>query len=235
LLLVGFENDKHHPTKCIDINECNEGVDIISLTSTGEEILSKNVACDSKIEGVQSKDCRNVVGGYICVCSNGFTLENEIIPSEELFYRTTASIKIFGALAHNAFYQRWQNLMQQVTCKDINECEEEDVCMPTHRRNRKNLVESGTMNGIIPLSSSSGSRYEVLTEKPSCKNIIGSYKCICPEGYEFLKEMGLCRDVNECEVSNGDLCNKTLGESCINLPGSYACRLVIKCTDLGIY
>ncbi|XP_053991351.1 fibrillin-1-like isoform X2 [Hylaeus volcanicus] len=221
---LGYENDKHNLAHCIDINECEEGLHVVSLTSTGQERISKTIACDSKIEGVQSKNCRNVIGGYICVCLKGFTLENEIIPSEELFYRTTASIKIFGALAHNAFYERWQNLMQQLTCKDINECEEQDICVPVHHKNNKKLVEPGFVNGIIPLGSFSNSHYEALSESPSCKNTIGSYICACLEGYEFLKEIGLCRDVNECQISNGDVCNKSSGESCINLPGSYACR-----------
>ena len=51
-----------------------------------------------------------------------------------------------------------------------------------------------------------------------CKNLIGSFMCICPDGYEQVGSTGECRDVDEC--SEADLCNNG---RCINEPGGYRC------------
>jgi hypothetical protein len=54
--------------------------------------------------------------------------------------------------------------------------------------------------------------------KFACKNLIGSFACICPEGYV---QVGTdeCRDINEC-AENANACQNGY---CVNLPGSYKC------------
>lgn len=52
-----------------------------------------------------------------------------------------------------------------------------------------------------------------------CKNLIGSFMCICPEGYSQIGLSDECRDVDECS-ENPNLCNNG---RCVNLQGSYRC------------
>jgi hypothetical protein len=52
-----------------------------------------------------------------------------------------------------------------------------------------------------------------------CKNLIGTFMCICPEGYQQVGLTDDCRDINEC-VTNPNVCRNG---NCINLQGSYRC------------
>lgn len=56
--------------------------------------------------------------------------------------------------------------------------------------------------------------------KFACKNLIGSFVCICPEGYA---QIGTdeCKDINECAGDNPNICQNGY---CINQPGSYKCN-----------
>lgn len=52
-----------------------------------------------------------------------------------------------------------------------------------------------------------------------CKNFVGSFMCICPEGFTQFGYGDECRDVDECST-NSDLCEHG---RCINLQGSFRC------------
>lgn len=52
-----------------------------------------------------------------------------------------------------------------------------------------------------------------------CKNLIGTFICICPEGYQQVGLTDDCRDINEC-VTKSNICRNG---NCINLQGSYRC------------
>ena len=56
--------------------------------------------------------------------------------------------------------------------------------------------------------------------KFACKNLIGSFMCICPEGFTQVGMTDDCRDVNEC-ASNANLCKNG---HCVNTKGSYQCE-----------
>jgi hypothetical protein len=52
-----------------------------------------------------------------------------------------------------------------------------------------------------------------------CENTVGSYKCICPNGYMIdPDDPSQCKDIDECALS---LCGFLT--ACINLPGSFIC------------
>lgn len=52
-----------------------------------------------------------------------------------------------------------------------------------------------------------------------CKNLVGSFMCICPEGFTQVDYSDDCKDIDECEV-HPDLCENG---RCINLQGSFRC------------
>lgn len=55
--------------------------------------------------------------------------------------------------------------------------------------------------------------------KYTCKNLIGSFMCTCPEGYRQISMTDECEDIDECK-NNRTIC---LDGLCINLEGSYRC------------
>ncbi|CAK8678109.1 unnamed protein product [Clavelina lepadiformis] len=62
----------------------------------------------------------------------------------------------------------------------------------------------------------------------SCRNLWGSYICICPHGYKYDAATGLCEDKNECEMG---YCGN--GEKCINTVGSFRCLCSPGTTKIG--
>ncbi|XP_047380794.1 hemicentin-2 [Sciurus carolinensis] len=54
----------------------------------------------------------------------------------------------------------------------------------------------------------------------ACRNMEGSYRCLCPAGYRLLPSGKNCQDINECE-EGGIECGP--GQMCFNTRGSYQC------------
>lgn len=54
----------------------------------------------------------------------------------------------------------------------------------------------------------------------ACKNLIGSFMCVCPKGYQQVGVQDECKDIDECS-SNSRLCSNGI---CINFEGGYRCE-----------
>ncbi|XP_067894478.1 fibulin-7-like [Heterodontus francisci] len=54
----------------------------------------------------------------------------------------------------------------------------------------------------------------------ACVNTPGSYRCVCPSGYNLLEDSRACEDINECS-SNQHNCTRE--EICINIHGGFHC------------
>ncbi|XP_023378673.1 growth arrest-specific protein 6 [Pteropus vampyrus] len=50
-----------------------------------------------------------------------------------------------------------------------------------------------------------------------CRNLPGSYSCLCDEGYEFNSQEKACQDVDECAEGRCE-------QACVNAPGTYTCH-----------
>uniref|UniRef100_A0A5F8GBW2 Fibrillin 3 n=1 Tax=Monodelphis domestica TaxID=13616 RepID=A0A5F8GBW2_MONDO len=58
----------------------------------------------------------------------------------------------------------------------------------------------------------------------SCYNTLGSFKCVCPSGYDFDQAFGGCRDVDECSAGGSPCsygCSNTNGGYLCGCPGGY--------------
>ena len=55
--------------------------------------------------------------------------------------------------------------------------------------------------------------------KFQCKNLIGTFMCICPPGYTQIGHIDDCEDINEC-ITTPNVC---ANGNCVNLQGSYRC------------
>lgn len=52
-----------------------------------------------------------------------------------------------------------------------------------------------------------------------CENMMGTYQCVCDDGYQQSGAQGShCEDLNECDGGNGG-CE----DICVNTPGSFSC------------
>lgn len=55
----------------------------------------------------------------------------------------------------------------------------------------------------------------------TCINLVGSYKCACPEGLRLSLDKKSCEDINECLLRNG---YGPCQDICTNTYGSYKCN-----------
>ncbi|KAJ1116813.1 hypothetical protein NDU88_005018 [Pleurodeles waltl] len=53
-----------------------------------------------------------------------------------------------------------------------------------------------------------------------CRNFLGSFRCLCEDGYYMLPNKQSCKDFNECEL-NVNICGAA---RCTNTPGKYECE-----------
>ncbi|KAL8185720.1 UNVERIFIED_CONTAM: hypothetical protein K2H54_057265 [Gekko kuhli] len=60
---------------------------------------------------------------------------------------------------------------------------------------------------------------EQLCANGQCRNIAGSYRCLCGQGYQLSTTKDYCEDINECQEDH-NICR---GGNCINTKGSYEC------------
>ena len=51
-----------------------------------------------------------------------------------------------------------------------------------------------------------------------CCNLVGSYKCSCPQGWILLDDERTCSDIDECQERNGGCAHQ-----CHNVDGGYQC------------
>jgi hypothetical protein len=66
--------------------------------------------------------------------------------------------------------------------------------------------------------------YLLCIARYDCKNLIGSFVCVCPSGYRVIDNGDDCEDIDECNPNDDDddVCGG--GGKCINLKGGYECE-----------
>ncbi|XP_059160938.1 latent-transforming growth factor beta-binding protein 3-like [Physella acuta] len=141
-----------------------------------------------------SQSCINQLGTYQCSCYTGFKLGPDGVSC---------------AACEKPYYGE--------NCENICQCSSHGSC--------------DTVRGCVCDESWTGDNCELDVNECAqpnscpegfvCKNKIGSFSCVCPDGYKL--DNGACLDINECtDIFSNTTCDR-LVEVCINTVGSYSC------------
>ncbi|XP_044161099.1 latent-transforming growth factor beta-binding protein 4 isoform X1 [Bufo gargarizans] len=203
-------------TRCIDIDECQERGAAICGTQTCENTLGSYrciASCDSGYKVTASGDCadinecannsticgdnavcENLIGSYRCTCNWGHEMSSEGQHCVDIDECLEYGDSICGSM-------RCQNTPGSYKC--ITDCE------PGYQ-----LSPSGDCTDINECLNKT-----VCGEHALCLNLVGSYQCLCDQGYEGERGDQRCVDVDECETLQG-VCGTAL---CENVEGSFLC------------
>ncbi|VDK42368.1 unnamed protein product [Anisakis simplex] len=139
--------------------------------------------------------CVNQNTSYSCECKIGFQRLN---PGDE-------------CKARHQTIQIADRLMQEVVVERV--VSSLDVLMHSFKMKQEVLIAD--VDECVFGSVSCRETYQ-------CKNTIGSFECVCPDGYRKNDTTQLCKDIDEC-VELSQICN-TPEERCVNVPGNYRCE-----------
>ncbi|KAK6487718.1 latent-transforming growth factor beta-binding protein 4-like isoform X1 [Huso huso] len=208
---IGFRSDSSG-RQCRDINECLEGDfcfphgeclntegSYSCLCSEGYKATPDGGSCIdvdecARPELCQDGICTNTQGSFECVCQPGFATN----PEKTACLDVDECAESRGAVCGP---RRCENTIGSFHC--ITSCE------PGHR-----ATASGDCVDINECANDT-----VCGDHAFCQNLIGSYQCLCDQGYEAGRNGRSCVDVNECDSMQG-ACGAA---SCENVEGSFLC------------
>uniref|UniRef100_A0A671YW41 Fibrillin 2b n=1 Tax=Sparus aurata TaxID=8175 RepID=A0A671YW41_SPAAU len=200
---VGYKTD-FTATSCIDMDEC-------ALSPKPCNFL-----------------CKNTEGSYLCSCPRGYSLQPDGKTCKDLDECSTKqhncqflcvnTIGGFTCKCPPGFTQH------QTACIDNNECNAQNSACGS----RASCVNTpGSFNcecskgfsldntGSSTYVDECGSNHRC---QHGCQNMLGGYRCGCPQGYVQHYQWNQCVDENECQ--GGSVCG---GASCYNTLGSFKC------------
>ncbi|XP_049954284.1 fibrillin-1-like isoform X1 [Schistocerca serialis cubense] len=241
------------PNRCKQNNPCahkclDTGVAVECTCYPGYQLGADGKSCNDIDEcalevhscDIQTQECRNQPGGYVCVNRDG-TISKPHQPTHHGDgIGDDGSDMNLGRCPVGYKY----NISSQL-CDDIDECDlnwgicgnfsicqntigsfvcfgqvlAED-CRPGYTFNEADQICEDINECERGLHNCQG-------DKPVCQNTEGNFTCSasCPAGYKFNKKLAVCEDVDEC-MENIHGC-KQGEEVCRNVIGAYECE--IKC------
>ncbi|KAK1805712.1 hypothetical protein P4O66_001976 [Electrophorus voltai] len=168
-----------------------------------------NNECSSQPSMCGSRaSCLNSPGSFSCECQKGFSLDSTGLECEAIApVRETKVAKsfLFGGLGpahdHNSAIKRRRCSRHAAVARSL-----------------ARLLTPSCL--LVPLFTPDENECagNQLCGSASCYNTLGSYKCMCPSGFDFQQTAGGCQDVNEC-AAGGNPCSY----GCSNTEGGYLC------------
>uniref|UniRef100_A0A673W9V9 Latent transforming growth factor beta binding protein 4 n=1 Tax=Salmo trutta TaxID=8032 RepID=A0A673W9V9_SALTR len=199
--------------QCRDVNECLEG----------EYCFPKG-------------ECVNTEGSYRCVCSQGYTTSSDgssCLDVDECARSGPGVCQDGRCVNTEGSYQcqcqvGFTTNPEKTACLDVDECSEGAVCRSQRCENTigsyrcitscepgYRVTRTGECVDINECANET-----VCGEHAFCQNLIGTYQCMCDQGYTATSDGKGCVDENECETMQG-VCGAA---RCENVDGSFMCE-----------
>ena len=204
---------KEEGKKCIDIDECEEGLSNCQHNSV----------------------CRNLNGTFECQCKQGFgrrgSVSNicddidECLDKTTCNYKTSICLNTIGShqcICRDGYYKKDDKCHQ---CLTNNTCHEHGTCFSDPPLENRCKCKSGFIGNGTYCKDIDECESENACLNGQCRNHIGTYSCLCDNGYRADDANRRCDDIDECLESEDKglkLCNGTY-EVCQNVNGTYAC------------
>lgn len=219
--------------------EYNDTTEVPPAPLMSSQIL--RMGCDDHNICGNDEECFERDGNVDCRCKSGFeNFEGKCHDKDECRMGLHNCTKIHKACVntHGSFlcdkcldgyeitafpYDYYES--EDLICVDIDECARKShKCSPDQKcenieGNYRCVNECA--KGFHRVRGECVDIDECETKNPchfECKNIPGSFECVCPDGY-YLDDAGKCTDINECWRTP---CGAD--EVCTNVHGSYRCE-----------
>ncbi|XP_060779562.1 latent-transforming growth factor beta-binding protein 4 isoform X4 [Neoarius graeffei] len=199
--------------QCRDINECledefcfprgecmNTEGSYKCVCSQGYHTSANGTLCHDVDECAQDGVCEdgrctNTDGSFVCHCKTGFTTNPEKTACLDVDECVDSGGSVCGS-------QRCENTIGSFRCFI--------TCEPGY-----SFTATGECVDINECANESVCGHHMF-----CRNLIGTYQCICDQGYETAQDGRSCVDINECVVMVG-VCGAA---RCWNVEGSFTCE-----------
>ncbi|XP_067134825.1 fibrillin-2-like isoform X2 [Centruroides vittatus] len=246
-----FRNNGHGP--CGDKCTNTKGGYFCSCTIPGTILGPNNRTCEDIDECKEnnfgcSHICHNAYGKAFCSCPVGFILDDDdktcvdyneceipefVQTCKEKCINTVGSfqcqsveeLKEIPDSTPSSRCKPGYKLTEIGTCKDINECESDQLNTCKHNcTNTPGSFQCSCLSGYHLLDDGSCEDIDECEDKQLhrchhyCVNTIGSFNCTCAPGFELVNNKS-CKDIDECSINNGGC-----SYSCTNEPGSFHCN-----------
>ncbi|CAL8343147.1 unnamed protein product [Lota lota] len=210
---------------CVDVDECQDGSHMCRysqicqntvggygcLCPRGYRSQGVGLPCLDIDECLQAPgpcahQCRNVPGSFRCVCPAGTALLGD--------GRSCAGLQRGHAFTNGT---RLRAGLRPQLVSTLGR----PVLTRAHGASR--ITRQSCAAGYVNRDGSCVDVDECVLRKPcqhDCRNTIGSFKCLCPHGYQLLANGRSCKDINEC-AADGIQCG--LNQMCFNTRGGYQC------------
>ena len=200
--------------ECIDVNECNEGLGNCHYNA----------------------DCINLDGSFKCECEKGFTGNgvsichdvNECLNATlHQCPRNSYCINDIGShecVCYPGFFKE-EDRCHQCLDNGGGYCHKYAECFKAPFENYCRCKSGFKGNGTYCEDFNECKQKLNPCLHGQCRNHIGSYSCLCFNGFRANDANQVCLDIDECQESYDQgvqLCNGTF-EVCRNLDGTYSC------------
>ncbi|XP_056138750.1 latent-transforming growth factor beta-binding protein 4 isoform X3 [Lampris incognitus] len=199
--------------QCRDINECLEGEFCFPrgecvntqgsyqcVCAQGYTLSANKTTCIDVDECVrqgvcQDGNCVNTEGSFVCECQTGFTTNPERTACLDVDECVTSEGSVCGS-------QQCENTIGSFRCVTS--------CQPGYR-----VTHTGECVDLNECANKT-----VCGQHAFCQNLIGTYQCVCDQGYTSTRDGKACVDEDEC-VSMLGVCGTA---RCENVEGSFMCE-----------